>query len=176
MFDNDCSYESEQLIGDQSLSSLSAIQYWSQDSVPDEIMEAHERWNELFISHNLPKFTIYSKKLAREWIAEYEPSLLLTFDTAFHYTVESDVFRLAQSKKGHIFYVDVDCEPNNQVPSLIQKASDLNSSLLFWYHGRFPSVASQYFYARPDCWFFEQLRSKLVNMLLILILVQLFGI
>lgn len=130
------------------------IQYWSQGRPPQEVQDLTDQWNDLLESISLPKILLYSRESAREWIAAYAPSYLVAFDTAFHYAVESDVFRIAYASRNEFLYLDSDLWPRPWTAVTLRAVLRSGSSVLYSRSLR-PMLNSCFFVARKNCPYFR---------------------
>ena len=87
------------------------FQFWSQGDPPEQITEITSIWNEIFESIGISPIKLFDQNSALEYIKYYCPELEISFRTAFHYAVQSDVFRIAYAHKNDCIYLDSDLYP-----------------------------------------------------------------
>lgn len=132
------------------------FQYWSQGNPPDDITVVTEEWDRELHSIGLQMIHLFDKFSARQWIEENAEEFLISFDTAFHYAVEADIFRLAFATRNNCIWIDSDFPPSVTSSTIIQHASNELSSLLFWMPDR-PRLNNAFFIARANCPFFAKI-------------------
>lgn len=136
------------------------FQYWSQGDLPAALQEISNQWNSILKKLGLPPLTCYDKQRAREWIKDNKPAFLRPFDSAYHYAIESDVFRAAFASHTETLYLDCDSYPTPLTESILNHAMELNSSVLYFRTHR-PALANGFFISAKDCPFFKLLASKI---------------
>lgn len=135
------------------------IQYWSQGTPPLEVYDLTERWNILLKDLLMPPIERFSRAMAREWINEYAPEYSISFDTAFHYSVESDVFRIAYASKHDCLYLDSDLWPHSWTSQSLKTLLNLNSTVLYLRAYR-PTISGCFFLSRVNCKFMRSLTRR----------------
>lgn len=135
------------------------IQYWSQGDVPEDVAIVNKAWNEVLSSLGLKEIVVYSRETAFKWISQNAPEFRDSFSKAFHYAMESDIFRIAFSSKRPAIYIDVDCWPLKHASSIINCALINKRSLLYLRSYR-PWVLNGFFVSRPECRFFKELKCQ----------------
>ena len=141
------------------ISPIQAIQYWSQDEIPDEILNLTRLWNQQLSIIGLPPIVIYSKQMAANWIASNAPDFSISFNTAYHYAVESDVFRVAYASKESCMYLDADMLPYPWTNRVLKELLIEESSVLYLRTIR-PIIGSCFFISRDGCPFFKRLKNE----------------
>lgn len=129
------------------------FQYWSQGNQPSEIVELRESWNRLFRVSGVPEIKLFDRSSASEWIAEYVPSLLKAFLSAFHYAVEADVFRVAYALKSKCIWIDSDMVPYGNIIEILSDRLS-RSDAVFYFREDKPWISNTFFAARPATSFF----------------------
>jgi len=141
---------------------IQAIQYWSQDLIPDDIKSLTGLWNQQLRIIGLPPIVIYSKQMAANWIASNAPEFSISFNTAYHYAIESDVFRVAYASKGCCIYLDADMLPYHWTNKVLKELLTEESSVLYLRSMR-PIIGSCFFISRDGCPFFKRLSKECLN-------------
>lgn len=137
-----------------SMAPLPVVQYWSQGRLPDDVAAVCGRWNALLFRLGLGPVSVFDRRLARRWISDHAPEFLPAFETAFHFAMESDIFRVAFASQSACLYLDADMWPTEQTEDLLRVALGEGASLLYA-RAALPSLANGLFIARPDCPFFS---------------------
>ena len=137
-----------------------AIQYWSQGEPPADVRALTAQWNALFASIGLPSVAVFSRVAARDWIAEHRPVFLPSFDSAPHYSAESDVFRIAHASVADTFWIDSDLAPGRYAKQVLQEALSRDASLLFLKR-KVPYFHNCAFIARRGCPLFQAMARDL---------------
>lgn len=138
---------------------IETIQYWSQGKPSPEIQRVTARWNEILTNTGLGKIKLFSKESARQWISRHTPQYLRSFDTAFHYAIESDIFRIAYASRRPCLYLDCDQWPHPWTQSLIKDILKTGHSCLCLQEAA-PAVNNGFFLAQENCPFFQLLASR----------------
>ena len=156
--------DDEQILVESSPSTMlfrpQAIQYWSQGEPPADVRALTAQWNGLFESIGLPPVAVFSRVSARQWIAEHQPVFLSSFDSAPHYSAESDVFRIAHASVADTFWIDSDLAPGRYAKQVLQEALSRDASLLFLKR-KVPYFHNCAFIARRGCPLFHAMASDL---------------
>ena len=129
------------------------FQYWSQGSTPNDVAEITEIWNKIFTSIGVSPIQLFDNRSALLYIEKHCPELSISFKTAFHYTVESDIFRIAYAQKNNCIWLDSDLYPKQGTKNYL-KALLVNqkTTLLFrWFK---PTITSGFFIAPSSSDFF----------------------
>jgi hypothetical protein len=109
------------------------FQYWSQGDPPSDVQECSSQWNSLLTSIGLPPIQLFTKETAAAWIRAHAPDFEVPFASAYHYTIESNVFRLAYFSAGiDCLWIDIDMVPKCDAASILLSALSRPSSLLFF--------------------------------------------
>jgi tetratricopeptide (TPR) repeat protein len=138
------------------------IQYWSQGTPPSDVSILAERWNVLLKGLSMPPIERFSRASAREWIHEYAPEYAVPFETSFHYSVESDVFRIAYASKRDCLYLDSDLWPYPWTSQTLKTLLSLNTTALYLRAYR-PTISGCFFLSRLNCKFMRRLTRKCQN-------------
>jgi hypothetical protein len=152
-------------ISEETLTSASEIvpfQYWSQGEPPKALQEIADTWNSIFLRIGLPTIRRFDKPTARRWLADNAPAFLRAFDSAYHYAIEADVFRVAFAALTKAIYLDCDNYPTSHTESILREAIQRGNSLLYFRTHR-PALANGFFMSAKDCPFFKRLAEKIVN-------------
>ena len=129
------------------------IQYWSQGCPPGDVQAITHAWNELLAEQGLDPIQCFDGVSARLWIISHAPDYLLPFDTAFHFAVEADVFRLAYASQTDCLYLDADLAPGPPSGPALNVLLSTGCSALFIRTQR-PTLSNCFFLARQGCPFF----------------------
>ena len=131
------------------------FQYWSQGTPPHDVQALTLIWNRLFNDLGIRPIRVFDKRDALDFISEYTPELLPAFESAFHYTIESDIFRIAFALFNDCIYTDADCFPKKETRDLMQTLlAEQTTSLCFrWFRvwicsGFFATCAQSPFFKR----------------------------
>ncbi len=142
---------------------IQPIQYWSQGNTPVDVKTTTDQWNRILDSLGLAQIELFEKISAREWIKEHCPDFLISFDTAFHYASEADVFRAAYASLNECVWIDSDFQPAENAHLTMQQALASDYSFFFWYPTR-SRINNAFFIARHNCKFFKSLISETKGM------------
>ena len=133
------------------------FQYWSQGDPPSDVQVCTNQWNSLLTSIGLPSIQLFTKDTAAEWIANHAPEFEAPFASAYHYTIESNVLRIAYVSSGiDCMWIDIDMVPKRDTASILLSALSFPSSLLF-FREYSPWISNCFFVARKRCLFFQSL-------------------
>jgi hypothetical protein len=142
------------------LAEWSPIQYWSQGDPPDEIKKITNTWDNLFQSINIPKIRLYDRKSAGEYISKHCPELTNAFNTAFHFAVEADVFRIAYAQDNNCIWIDSDLYPSTYSKDMLIHSLGLRkTTLLFKSHK--PWVTNAFFATPAASPFFKSILTSM---------------
>jgi len=138
------------------LSSFQPFQYWSQGEPPEDVKELTSMWNALFAELGIPPVRVFERSEASSFISERAPELLPAFNSAFHYTIESDIFRIAFAFHNDCIYVDADCFPKPHTRKLMCNfSSNKRTALCFrWFS---PWICSGFFMTHAQSPFFGRI-------------------
>lgn len=132
------------------------IQYWSQGAPPADVQIVCDNWRKLFEDERLGQVELFDRASAATWIAENAPEFESQFSKAFHYAMESDIFRIAFASKRPCIYMDIDSWPLEHTAEILRFAVQSGSSMLYFRTHR-PVIVNGFFVASPDCPFFKEL-------------------
>jgi len=136
------------------------FQYWSQGEPPSDVQACSRQWNSLLTSIGLPPILLFDKISAASWIASHAPDFELPFASAYHYAIESNVFRVAYASAGRdCMWIDSDMVPKPDATSILLSALSCPASLLFFREGS-PWISNCFFVARNRCCFFQSLANQ----------------
>ena len=108
------------------------FQYWSQGRVPSDLSHLQSIWNREFLKIGAKQIKTFSRDTALEWITNNAPTFRKAFESAPHYAVESDIFRIAYAIHNDCIYLDIDSYPlPKTIDNLRQKISSAQTTLLF---------------------------------------------
>ena len=138
------------------LSSFQPFQYWSQGEPPEDVKELTIMWNALFAELGIPPVRVFDRSEASSFVSEHAPELLHAFNSAFHYAIESDIFRIAFAFQNDCIYVDADCSPKSHTKKLICNfSSNKRTALCFrWFS---PWICNGFFMTRAQSPFFRRI-------------------
>lgn len=152
--------QEEHVIDDECIGlDIDIIQYWSQGMPPEDVQMVFNRLAYLVQSQNLGRQKLFDKASAREWIETHAQEYLACFDGAFHYAMESDIFRIAYASRLPVIYVDIDCWPLRQFARTISHVVRSGSTLLYLRSYR-PWVLNGFFVSFPHNPFIRLLHSQ----------------
>ena len=97
--------------------------------------------------------------MAGEWIEINAPEFSIPFNTAFHYAVESDVFRIAYASKKACIYIDCDQWPFNWTGEAIRAAISTGASTICMSSAS-PKILNGIFIAQASCPYFEKIATS----------------
>lgn len=150
---------------------LSSYTYWSQgrDAIPDDVKSALGKWKTLIEKETGMELNVFDKNLAKQFIYNYCPQYMTPFETAFDYSIESDVFRMAYTKAYNCLWIDPDSEPTEYTQDVIrlsqlEQRSVIGLASAIDKKNRGPRVASRFFIANRNCKFFHAIRKRLENL------------
>lgn len=136
--------------------SLPIIQYWSQGRPPPDVMRVVDRWRKLLDAEQLGQLELYDRSSAEQWISANAPEFSRLFGDAFHFAMESDIFRIAYASRSQCVYVDIDSWPLENAAAILRYGNESARSLLYFRAYR-PWIANGFFVAQPGCPFFAEL-------------------
>jgi hypothetical protein len=99
---------------------------------------------------------VYDNESAARWIAANAPEFSAAFSQAFHFAMESDIFRIAYASRLDCIYIDIDSWPIAGISRVLDCGLRSGSSMLYFRAGQ-PSLNNSFFIARRNCPFFETL-------------------
>ena len=136
-----------------------AIQYWSQALQPQEVDFITNAWNSLLDDSNCGKIHRFDKQSARSFISKHQPQLLKAFDTAFHYAIEADIFRIAFALSHNCIWIDSDAFPTSKTKSIIERGiTSASATLLLRWHK--PWITNAFFITPKGNSFFVELAKR----------------
>ncbi len=135
------------------------FQYWSQSDIPEDVARLSQEWNAVLKDCGLPPVALFSKPAAADWIAANASEFLISFNTAFNYAVESDVFRVAFASRLSCLYIDADMPPHPWSARTLKSVLREAGSVLYLRRSR-PMLGSCFFLARKGCPFFKSLAES----------------
>jgi tetratricopeptide (TPR) repeat protein len=135
------------------------IQYWSQGTPPADVERLSERMNAELAKAGIGEIQRFDKQSAQAWIAANNPIFTAAFQSAFHYAVEADIFRIAFATKQGCIWLDSDLVPKEGFVPAIREALRHQTSLLYLRDDR-PWLTNAFFIAQADCPFFQQILKE----------------
>ena len=144
------------------------FQYWSQGEPPEDVKKVSEKWNLIFNSIGIPSIKLFDKQQAGDYINKFCPELSIAFSSSWHYSMESDVFRVAFAQKNNCIWLDSDMYPlANTKDILIGLMKKPKTTLYFrWWQ---PRITCAFFMTPSSSDFFNTIvnqgRSVDFNML-----------
>lgn len=139
---------------------LIPIQYWSQPDPPEDVLALTAEWNRVLGELGLPAIRLFNHDMARDWIAAWAPQFLTAFDTAPHFSSESDVFRIAFTTRHSSIYIDSDMYPTEYTLRTMSLLIGEGSSGLYVYKPT-PYLQGAFYVARLGCPFFARIAEEL---------------
>lgn len=135
---------------------IPVIQYWSQGDPPADVAQILSNWNRTLRGNGLDEVLLFNRDSALSWIASNAPEFGSAFSGAFHYAMESDIFRIAFASRLPCIYIDIDCWPLEHTAQILKFGIQTGGSMLYFRAYR-PWVVNGFFIARPNCPFFSEL-------------------
>jgi tetratricopeptide (TPR) repeat protein len=132
------------------------IQYWSQGEPPEDVQLVCANWRNLVERERLGRVELFDRKSALEWIRSNAPEFVTQFSAAFHYAMESDIFRIAYASRRPCVYVDIDSWPLEHTASILRFAIEKTATMLYFRAHR-PTIANGFFVSTPQSPFFKKL-------------------
>jgi hypothetical protein len=132
------------------------VQYWSQGEPPADVRIVIGVWNEVLAGQGIGPVEVYDRETARLWIGQNAPEFTKTFAQAFHYAMESDIFRIAYASRLECIYLDIDSWPAAGIGAILAYGLRSRHSMLYFRTFR-PSLNNSFFIARRNCPFFGEL-------------------
>jgi hypothetical protein len=132
------------------------IQYWSQGTPPSDVQIVCDNWRTLFAREGLGDIEVYDRASAEVWIRENAPEFAGQFAQAFHYAMESDIFRIAYASKRPCIYMDIDSWPLEHTASILRFAVKSASTMLYVRSSR-AGIVNGFFVSTPECAFTKEL-------------------
>lgn len=132
------------------------IQYWSQGTPPDDVQIVCDNWRALFKIAALGRVELFDRQSALAWIRENAPEFVAPFSGAFHYAMESDIFRIAYASKRACIYMDIDSWPLEHTPAILRFAIEQSATMLYFRAHR-PTIANGFFVSTPESPFLKKL-------------------
>lgn len=132
------------------------IQYWSQGTLPDDVQIVCNNWKQLFEAESLGAIELFDRTSATKWIADYAPEFSTLFSKAFHYAMESDIFRIAYASRRPCIYMDIDSWPLEHTAAILRFAVRSGATMLYLRAHR-ATIVNGFFVSQPDCPFVQEL-------------------
>ena len=135
------------------------IQYWSQGAPPADVEIVCGTWRTLFARENLGTVELYDRASAETWIRDYAPEFVPLFSHAFHYAMESDIFRIAYASKRPCIYMDIDSWPLDHTARILRYAVQSKETMLYVRAHR-AAIVNGFFVSNPECPFIKELTKQ----------------
>jgi hypothetical protein len=132
------------------------VQYWSQGTPPTDVQILCKEWKLLFEREKLGRVELFNRASAAAWIDEHAPEFSLQFSKAFHYAMESDIFRIAYASKRPCIYMDIDSWPLEHTAAILRFAVRSKSTMLYVRAHR-ATIVNGFFVSTPECPFVREL-------------------
>jgi tetratricopeptide (TPR) repeat protein len=132
------------------------IQYWSQGTPPDDVQIVCQNWKTLVETEQLGRVELFDRESAFDWIRDNAPEFLGHFSAAFHYAMESDIFRIAYASKRPCIYIDIDSWPLEHTAAILRFAVEKCATMLYLRAHR-PTIPNGFFVSTPQSPFFKKL-------------------
>lgn len=139
------------------------IQYWSQGAPPKDVELVIAEWASLLEREEIGQLKLFDRNSAARWIDEHAPEFSGQFAKAFHYAMESDIFRVAYASKHACIYLDTDSWPLEHSGAILKFAVTSGRSMLYLRAQR-PWIANGFFVSSLDCPFFAELVSQCLSL------------
>jgi hypothetical protein len=140
-------------------SEATLIQDLSQGTPPDDVQLVISEWKALLERERIGKVELFDQTSARAWIDEQAPEFSQLFAGAFHYAMESDIFRIAYASKRPCIYVDADGWPLDHAAEILKFAVQSQRTMLYFRAQR-PWIANGFFVSAANCPFFTELVTQ----------------
>ncbi|WP_156318193.1 tetratricopeptide repeat protein [Porphyrobacter sp. AAP60] len=150
-------------ISEQDFSPVTFIQYWSQGELPEDLSIIFNQWQKLAKELGLGEVNLFNKDSASAWIAEHAPEFSQAFASAFHYAMESDIFRIAYASRKPCLYVDSDAWPLPEAAEILRTAMRHGNTMLYFRAYR-PWILNGLFLSYPTCNFIKLLVKQTRNL------------
>jgi Flp pilus assembly protein TadD len=138
---------------------MPAVAYWSQGVPPDDVMLAVAQWNLCLADVGASNVALFDRQSAADWIAEHAPEFSSAFGQAFHFAMESDIFRIAYASRQRCLYIDIDSWPVDLAHHTLSHGVSSRHSTLFFRAGT-ASINNSFFIAGDRCPFFDELARQ----------------
>jgi tetratricopeptide (TPR) repeat protein len=132
------------------------IQYWSQGTLPGDVRIVFQNWQALCERERIGTVDLFDRDSAGAWIHENAPEFTTSFSKAFHYAMESDIFRIAYASKRPCIYMDIDSWPLERTADILKFAVRSNETMLYVRSYR-AAIVNGFFVSNPDCPFIKRL-------------------
>ena len=139
------------------------IQYWSQGAPPRDVAYVVDQWRRLLAEEELGEVALFDRISGRDWIEEHAPDFLGAFDKAFHFAMESDIFRIAFASRRPCIYMDIDSWPLEHTAEVLRYGMAQTGSLLY-FRSYQPWLVNGFFISRPDCQFIRTLVDQTLSL------------
>jgi hypothetical protein len=135
------------------------IQYWSQGAPPADVQIVCDTWRSLFDRQNLGSVELYNRSSAEAWIREYAPEFSSLFSQAFHFAMESDIFRIAYASKRKCIYMDIDSWPLEHTAQILRYAV-LSKETMLYLRAHRATIVNGFFVSTPESRFIKELTRQ----------------
>jgi tetratricopeptide (TPR) repeat protein len=140
-------------------SDATMIQYWSQGAPPADVEIVCGTWRTLFARENLGTVELYDRPSAETWIRDYAPEFAGLFSQAFHYAMESDIFRIAYASKRPCIYMDIDSWPLDHTARILRFAVQ-NKETMLYVRAHRATIVNGFFVSNPESPFIKELTEQ----------------
>ncbi len=132
------------------------IQYWSQGRPPRDVQIVCDNWEKLLKQRKIGRVKLFDRVSAETWILDNAPEFAGHFAKAFHYAMESDIFRIAYASKRPCIYMDIDSWPLEYTADILRFAVQSEDTMLYTRAHR-ATIVNGFFVSSPDCPFIKRL-------------------
>lgn len=126
---------------------------------PSEVQVIHNRWNSLLRASGLATIQRYDRESARRWLQDHAPTLVRPFESAFHYALEADVFRIAYACHRDCIWIDGDLFTKRATQTLLCERMQMADTILF--RSTEAQIGTCFFATRAGSPFFLRLYEEL---------------
>ena len=146
-------------LNQEELKTWQPFQYWSQGEPPDDVKSITKIWNSIFNSIGIPSIKLFDRQEAENYISEFCPELLIPFSFAWHYAIESDVFRIAFAQRNNCIWVDSDLFPSPDTKNIMSSLLNKPKTTLYfrWWQKK---ITNAFFLTPSNSTFFNTLINQ----------------
>jgi len=139
-----------------------AIQYWSQGNPSSDLNQITNKWDDILKTLGQPSIQLFDKNKAYKYIENHCPDLLIPFETAFHYAVEADIFRIAYALNNSCIWLDSDLYPTRTTHLFLPNAFEKRKTTLMfrWYK---PWITNAFFVTDANSPLFNTILRQMKN-------------
>ena len=136
------------------------FQYWSQGNPPEEILKIKDEWDRELTKIGLKNIILFDHNSALKWILTNTPDLAESFQTAFHYAVEADIFRIAYALKNDCIWIDSDMVISESVAATLSKRL-VSAETTLYLKRRNPGLSNGFFATKKSSPFFTKIAQDM---------------